>query len=117
MRYPWVFVAAILPLGCANRQLAMPPGVDWHQYAIDRDGSGSMTSVRLRPDACEGHDLRPEYDAALIRSGARGKYAQRYREGTNVVLLEPDVAAAFPDAKAVNQTLRLVLQIAKTVAN
>jgi hypothetical protein len=62
-------------------------------------------------------DLRPEYDAALIRSGVRGKYAERYRQGTNVILLEPDVAAAFPNAKAVNETLRLVLRIAKTVTS
>ena len=44
----------------------------------------------------------------------RGKYAERYREGTNLVLLEPDVAAAFPDAQAVNEALRLLLKVAKT---
>ena len=42
--------------------------------------------------------LRKEYDPALIRGGVRGKYAQRYKAGTNLVLLAPDVAAAFPDA-------------------
>jgi hypothetical protein len=40
----------------------------------------------------------------------RGKYVERYRQGTNLVLLDPDVAAAFPDAKAVNDALRLLLQ-------
>ena len=40
----------------------------------------------------------------------RGKYVERYREGTNVVLLDPDVAPAFPDAKAVNDALRLLLR-------
>ena len=48
-------------------------------------------------------DMRPEYD---FSKGVRGKYAKRYAEGTNVVLLEPDVAAAFPTAEAVNQALR-----------
>ena len=58
-------------------------------------------------------DLRDEYDADLIRSGVRGKYAQRYREGTNLVLLDPDVAAAFPDGKSVNDALRMLMTVAK----
>lgn len=53
--------------------------------------------------------LRPEYDFSRMKGGIRGKYVDRYREGTNLVLLDPDVAAAFPDAKAVNEALRLVL--------
>lgn len=59
-------------------------------------------------------DLRPEYDlAVLLQSATRGKYAARYRAGTNVALLEPDVAAAFPDDEAVNEALRLVMRLAK----
>ncbi len=59
-------------------------------------------------------DLRPEYDLGeLLKTGVQGKYAQRYREGTNLVLLAPDVAEAFPTAEAVNETLRLVLQLAE----
>lgn len=52
--------------------------------------------------------MRPEYD---FRGGVRGKYVSRYREGTNVVVLDPDVAAAFPNADAVNRTLRMLLDI------
>ena len=48
-------------------------------------------------------DLRPEYD---FTAGVRGKYAARFAAGSNVVVLEPDVAAAFPDAAAVNHALR-----------
>ena len=60
------------------------------------------------------NDLRPEYDLAqLLKGGVRGKYAERYRAGTNLVLLAPDVAHAFPTEEAVNQALRLVLQLAK----
>jgi hypothetical protein len=55
-------------------------------------------------------DLRLEYDFSQMKGGVRGKYVERYREGTNVVLLDPDVPAAFPDAKAVNDALRLLLQ-------
>jgi hypothetical protein len=60
-------------------------------------------------------DLRPEYDLSqLLQGGVRGKYAQRYREGTNLVLLAPDVAEAFANnAEAINQALRLVLQLTR----
>jgi hypothetical protein len=54
-------------------------------------------------------DILPHYD---FRGGVRGKYAARYREGTNVVLLEPDVAARFPDAASVNRALRALAEIA-----
>jgi hypothetical protein len=57
----------------------------------------------------EEDDLRTEYDFSRMKGGVRGKYVDRYREGTNLVLLDPDVAAAFPDAKAVNEALRLLL--------
>jgi len=56
--------------------------------------------------------LRPEYDLGpLLKTGVQGKYAERFQEGTNLVLLAPDVAEAFPTAEAVNETLRLVLQL------
>ena len=54
----------------------------------------------------DNDDLRPEYPAELIRSGVRGKYARRYREGSNVVVIEPDLSKAFPNADAVNDALR-----------
>jgi hypothetical protein len=59
-------------------------------------------------------ELRPEYDLAkLLKDGKRGKYAERYRSGTNLVLLDPDVAQAFPSEQSVNEALRLVIQMAK----
>jgi hypothetical protein len=58
-------------------------------------------------------ELRTEYDPELIRQGVRGKYAARYKAGTNLVLLAPDVAAAFPDAKSVNDALRMLMDVAK----
>ncbi|MFZ1935412.1 MAG: hypothetical protein WCB27_12245 [Thermoguttaceae bacterium] len=62
-------------------------------------------------------DLRPEYDLGqLLKSGVRGKYAARFREGTNLVLLEPEVAKAFPTDSAVNEALRLVLQLSRLSA-
>ena len=58
-------------------------------------------------------ELRSEYDETLLKDGVRGKYVARYRQGTNLVLLAPDVAAAFPTEKAVNEALRLLMQVAK----
>jgi hypothetical protein len=50
--------------------------------------------------------LRPEYPEDLIKSGVRGKYAKQYQEGTNVVLIDPDLHKLFPDSDSVNQALR-----------
>jgi len=51
-------------------------------------------------------EMRSEYD---LRGGVRGKYYERYRQGTNVVLLEPDVAKVFRDSATVNKALRRYL--------
>jgi hypothetical protein len=55
-------------------------------------------------------DMLAEYD---FSQGVRGKYAQRYAEGTNVVVLSPDVAEFFPDSEAVNAALRALVDIAR----
>ncbi|MBN1505691.1 MAG: hypothetical protein JW955_02535 [Sedimentisphaerales bacterium] len=70
----------------------------------------------MKKKSAEGRndDLRPQYDLGeLLKTGVQGKYAERYRQGTNLVFLAPDVADAFPSAEAVNETLRLVLQLTK----
>jgi hypothetical protein len=60
-------------------------------------------------------ELRPEYNLReLLKGGVRGKYAKRYRAGTNLVLLEPDVARAFTNERAVNEALRLVIRLTNT---
>ncbi len=59
-------------------------------------------------------ELLPEYDLGqLLKGGVRGKYAKRYRAGTNLVLLDPDVRKAFRSEKAVNDALRLVIELRK----
>jgi len=59
-------------------------------------------------------ELRPEYDLRqLLKGGVRGKYAKRYHAGTNLVLLDPDVRKAFRDERAVNDALRLVIELRK----
>lgn len=52
-------------------------------------------------------ELRKEYD---FSKGVRGKYASRFAEGTKLVLLDPDIAEAFPTAKSVNIALRNLLE-------
>ncbi|MCX7838068.1 MAG: hypothetical protein N2559_01220 [Anaerolineae bacterium] len=57
-------------------------------------------------------ELRTEYDLReLLKGGVRGKYVARYRAGTNLVLLDPDIAKAFPNEAAVNEALRLVIRL------
>jgi hypothetical protein len=56
-------------------------------------------------------DLRPEYDPAQLKGGVRGKNFAKYQQGTNVVLLAPDVEAVFPTDDAVNAALRSLLRI------
>ena len=58
-------------------------------------------------------DLRPEYD---FSAGVRGKHFEAYRQGTNVVFLDPDVAAIFKDSASVNTALRLLLTLAREQA-
>ena len=59
-------------------------------------------------------ELRPEYDLhQLLKGAVRGKYAKRYRAGTNLVLLDPDVHKAFRNERAVNEALRLVIELRK----
>jgi len=62
--------------------------------------------------ARKNDELRPEYDLRkLFKDGVRGKYARRYHEGTNLVLLDPEVRKAFRNERAVNDALRLVIKL------
>jgi hypothetical protein len=63
------------------------------------------------------HDeLRREYDLRKLKGGMRGKYAARYKAGTNLVLLSPDVAEHFPDERSVNAALRRLIRVPKAPA-
>lgn len=63
-------------------------------------------STRKKSDKPVNDEMRAEYD---LRGGVRGQYYERYRQGTNVVLLESDVAKVFRDSETVNQALRQYL--------
>lgn len=58
-------------------------------------------------------ELRPEYKRSDFGEIVRGKYTDRIKEESNVVLLEPDIARAFPNDEAVNKALRYLLEIAE----
>lgn len=62
----------------------------------------------------ESDDLRPEYDLSKLTGGVRGKYYERATAGTTLVLLDRDVAEAFPDGQTINQALRALIKVART---
>jgi hypothetical protein len=68
-----------------------------------------------RTDRTQDNDMRPEYDFASMKGGVRGKYVRRFREGTNIVLLDPEVAEAFPSEASVNEALRGVLNTTRAI--
>lgn len=57
----------------------------------------------------ETDDLRPEYD---FSDGVRGKHYQAYKEGTNLILLDPDTSKVFKDSESVNHALRMLIKLA-----
>ena len=82
-------------------------------FEWDEDGMKEKPTKKISNRTAREDDLRAQYDASLIRSGVRGKYAEWYRASTNLVLLAPDVAAVFRDAKAVNEALRILIKAAR----
>ncbi len=70
-----------------------------------------MKRARKHPD----EDLEPEYDFAGMADGVRGKYGERLGAGSNIAVLDDDVAAAFPTDAAVNEALRAVLLAAAVI--
>jgi len=64
----------------------------------------------------KANELRPEYDLSKLKGGVRGKYYERARAGTNLVLIEPDLANVFPDTDSVNRALRLLADTAQAAA-
>ena len=69
--------------------------------------------MKKESDTARVDELREEYD---FSGGVRGKYAERYSEGTNIVILDPDVAKVFRDSKSVNEALRALVEVANKAA-
>jgi hypothetical protein len=70
--------------------------------------------MKKEPSPRPNDDLRPEYDLSQLKGGVRGKYYERAAAGTNLVLIEPDLATLFPTAEAVNRALRVLAEAAKS---
>jgi hypothetical protein len=68
---------------------------------------------KTRPRGSDKDTMRPEYD---FSKAVRGVTAARYAEGTNVVLLDPDIAEIFPNARAVNEALRTIARLTRTAS-
>jgi hypothetical protein len=62
-------------------------------------------------------DLRPEYDLSQLKGGVRGKYYREATAGTNLVLIEPELANVFPDTESVNRALRLLADTAESATS
>jgi len=69
----------------------------------------------MKKDSPTDSDMRDEYDFSSMRGGVRGKYAERLRRESNIVVLEPEIAEAFPTGDAVNAALRGMLDTARAV--
>jgi len=90
------------------------------------NGSGSLARVPRRGLSEDnmkkelagkrGDDMRKEYDLSKLGGGVRGKYYRRATAGTNLVLIEPDLANMFPDSEAVNRALRVLADAAQTAS-
>src|SRR5437870_5543077 len=83
-----------------------------HQRSTLRQGT-KEGSMNRKANTRSEDEMRPEYD---FSGGVRGKFYKEYMKGTNVVLLDPDVAEVFPDSQAVNEALRVLAQLAKRQA-
>ena len=79
-----------------------------------RQRSGNENIMKKKTEKLpQGDELHREYDLSKLKGGVRGKYIARYRAGTNLVLLSPDVAKYFPDEQAVNNALRNLIRSSK----
>ena len=100
----WWFLTRI-----ADNESELLVPVNWHAK------KGRYTKMTDKTDLDD--ELRPEYDETLLKNGIRGKYAKQYAAGTNIVRLDPDIAAAFPSEEAVNEALRFVLKVMDDAKN
>ncbi|MCL4844059.1 MAG: hypothetical protein KJZ79_19560 [Bryobacteraceae bacterium] len=72
--------------------------------------------MKQQPVEPKDDDLRPEYDLSELKGGVRGKYYRQEARGSNLVLIEPDLADLFPDSESVNRALRLLAETAKAAS-
>src|SRR5216684_383912 len=111
------WLVSFLHLECAADSIiarSARPAVSSH-LTCDRAYGAIRIVAMKKSNPVQNNGLRDEYDFASMKGGVRGKYVRRFREGSNIVLLEPEVAEAFPTEDAVNEALRGVLKTAQAV--
>jgi hypothetical protein len=74
---------------------------------------GSAGNMRTKSEKDTSDELLPEFDLAELKGEVRGKYFREATAGTNLVLIEPDLASVFPDSESVNRALRLLVDAAE----
>lgn len=72
----------------------------------------NVSNMNKDKNKIEEDEMRSEYDLSKLKNRVRGKYVERYNEGTNLILLEADVQEAFPDSESVNEALRMLIKVA-----
>jgi hypothetical protein len=72
--------------------------------------------MKKKNTTVDDDEMLPEYDFSKMKLVCRGVYAERYRSGTNLVLLDSDVRKAFPDDKVINETLRAIAKAGRQSA-
>jgi hypothetical protein len=85
--------------------------VSSEQWVVSSANENTMKKKREK--RARRDELRKEYDLTTLKGGVHGKYAERYRAGTNLVLLSPDVAEHFPGEQSVDTALRGLIRGAK----
>ena len=86
---------------------------EWDETKASANARKHGEDMKKEPDTGRIDELREEYD---FSGGVRGKYAERYGEGANIVILDPDVAKVFRDSKSVNEALRALVEVANKAA-
>lgn len=97
-----------------DREITIGRSVLQRVLFVSHTGREGRARIIMRKELAKrrSDDLRPEYDLARLKGGVRGKYYKQATAGTNLVLLEPDVARIFPDSASVNRALRLLQEVA-----
>src|SRR5260370_32363224 len=91
-------------------------GITYESSAHGRRPEESRGNVKKVSAKRINDDLRPEYDISQIKGGVRGKYYRQAMAGTNLMLIEPELAEVFPDAESVNRALRFLVDTAEAAA-
>jgi hypothetical protein len=90
------------------------PVIPYRCVIYEWDAADESCNMRKPSAKKKVDELRPEYDLSKLKGGIRGKYYKRAMAGTNLVLIEPDLAKAFPDTDSVNRALRLLVDAASS---